>query len=397
MISIAVLFAGQMSLYSQAKAAYRNLDRVRVDIVVSGPDGRFSYQLSSDSENRARLSVTSPARKGFAATRRIYAVDGAQGIAFDPANQKFVKRTGLKGSLTDRLGFIAGGLEAPVEIHLDADSATKFLESLEAQKGWKQAGNRVTLQKSGQSVSLDFNPRSLISKFEVRTKNASLIWTASYGKFESGSFILPTSAIQVDRLDSPRVSVLNADAASKATLESSIRAYDRLRRVSFESNGITCHYSNGSARQVSRGAEWSYTAGVVTIVDHKNRRVQVKKTSLSNLGSMLASNGMDFEPTLRQLMSGRNVIRRLFTPDLKVKSMGEVVIDGVSCRAIEAKGQGARVSALIRKTDHLAARITFENLNLKGQVLSRSDQVFNYMPFKPENLQIRIPAGYRRD
>lgn len=397
MISVTLLLCGQASLFSQAKDAYRRLDKVRVDIVVIGPDGRFAYQLSADSPDAARLSIASPARKGFSATRRAYSVDGSVGIAFDAATQKFLKRTGLKGSLADRLGFVCGGLEAPVEYHVDSSSAVRFIESLEAQKGWTQSGRNIALKKAGQSIAIEFLPSGLVAKFQIRAKSASLSWTATYGKFESASLRLPPGSVPVDRLDSPRTTVLNSDAASRATLEASIRAYDRLRQVSFETNGVTCHYANGSARQVGKDREWTYSDGVVTIIDHAKRRVFTKRINLANLASVLNANGAEYEPTLRQIMSGRNVIRRLFTPDLTVKSVGEVIIAGVPCRAVEAKGQGARISALIRKSDHLAARITFENLNLKGQVLNRSDQAFSYTPFKPDNLRVRIPSNYRRD
>ncbi len=99
--------------------------------------------------------------------------------------------------------------------------------------------------------------------------------------------------------------------------------------------------------------------------------------TLSLLGSIGAA-GQPAEPFLRLKLFGRNPMRELLGPGMKVRLVGTIELRGVPCDILEISGDGVRVSAWVRKDNRLIAQLATENRDARGTLVSESQQTFTY-------------------
>jgi hypothetical protein len=171
-----------------------------------------------------------------------------------------------------------------------------------------------------------------------------------------------------------------ADKKTKAVWERASAALDTALPIRFTVSGSLGKYNilmnSKSVRQDGNGYSLAYAKGYAMVKSTPaTGRV---KTGAPGLITLAGKSGLSLDPTVRAWADNHNPLGQLADPSMKVRSLGRVTLNGISCDIIELKSQELKMSIALRHSDALPLRIDSEIRDKKGKLVTSSARVFAY-------------------
>lgn len=367
------------ALLRQAENLYRSTRDYSV--VANSKDLRFDIDASASS---VIVRVRVPAKGTKPATDRTYGITGPELIGLDNLRGQYTRTATPGQTLAQRMQEVRSMFDLPVGLHTDPETAKLLFGRVRSAQPKLVAPRTITAGGTGKGrILMKFDAEARLTTLALGEGATALNWTFRYSPPRKIKFGVPKGYVLVDSFTEVRKAPRFADATAKATLERCFRVYDRLASVKYQvttdAGDRTVEMRPGLVRQTGPEGSWAWDGKSATLRD-RNGAVKAKgKAKLEELAARIAAKGGVVDETLRQILTRQNPARKAFGPDLSVRSTGELVIASVPCVALEGNQRGVRVTALVRKSDGLLARLTLENLDGRGKVVSRSDRVFKYL------------------
>lgn len=342
-------------------------------------DGRYSLQFVKPDQATLRM------REGK--NDRTYHIQPGSMVGYDANTNEVLRRDApAKGSLAERYVLLLGGLEDAVQLVLEPSVSEALLGHYRTFPKWtmKRVADVLRLEyRSGGTMSLfDLDPSNFaLRRVRLEIPAGYMEWRYTYGTLpRSVTFAAPRNAVAVAAFYVGAAAEYS-DAKAKSLAHASIKAYEEYRRGSFSvvrPQGTTNVVFDGRrARQSGAGSDWAYDGKFLWVRDSAGKLYSGRTLMAEMLGS-LAEAGQSAEPFLRLKMFGRNPMRELLGPGMKVRLVGSIVARGVQCDILEISTDGVRVSAWIRKDNRLIAQLSTENRDAQGTLVSESEQSFLY-------------------
>jgi hypothetical protein len=190
-------------------------------------------------------------------------------------------------------------------------------------------------------------------------------------------------------------------AETEAIVRSMRRAYRKWRAgeftISRDGQKSTVTFTSTGIRETSAAFDWSLSKGVLTILDHKNKKSFQGPAKTSATIYLLSGLGIDYTLFSRNYLLRLAAFRELLGPDMSVRKEGELDFGTGPCDVIKAQNAGLRLSIFIRKADSFIDSLTVENLNEKGRAVSRAEsKVTNRIrAVQDTEFKITLPKDYK--
>lgn len=384
---ISLLLGLQTPTADQVLARAAKLYRTTSQWAVKATSSSLELDVTVSRPVQALVRVKMPAKGSMAPSDRSYFFNANRLLAVDNNLQHLLKRTTVGQTLAKRIEGSVGAFDLPASIHLDPEVGFQLFERFRrsSPKLTMRGGiSVVTIPGSdpASQIVFELEPTGRLRAMKISQKGKPLAWKFAYRQAGQLRWLPPAGIPQVESFVDVARSPRFEDSGAKATVERSFRVYDRLQKVKYRVNTDaeerSVEMTPKLVRQSGPEGSWAWDGRSAT-VRKKGGELKAKGfADITNLAARVAKNGGVVDETLRQILTRQNPVRRAFGPDLRVRSTGELVIDGKPCVAVEGNQKGVRVTALIRKSDALLARLTLENLDGRGGVVSRSDRAFRY-------------------
>ncbi len=371
------------TIFSQGTAAFRNLKAATVDVDVATSLGRAKYHLEFVKQSRLVLRVKELANS----TERIFAINGSTLTGYDPfVNERLNRRVSTSGTLLERLNGVLGTQDDPIQMLLSPAAANVFFKNMGKVQGWKIqngkdgviATRRGLYDKKQSTTELAFNAQHLLTRFAANVGGLKTNWKFTYGPAGAATFSTPRSARLVESLlATPQTKWATAGARKLGT--QLLHAYQNLNSatINVRSNegNSELSFGGGKFREVARNIQWSYDGRVLSIYDPVHRRFYRGRAGRGRITDYLGETHHRADPFLRTLLARQTPYGDLLTADSKVKSAGTIVSDGASCDILQVVGT-AKVSLLVRQSDHLLQSVTSDALDQRGRTISSTTRTF---------------------
>lgn len=385
-------------LFERAVAAHRKLNSAVVSVESRGSAlGKVSnsrFIVIYDRPSELLLNVHAEETDSQNASDRTYWIHGKRLDAIDSlAGERLSHTVVRRATLAETAEGALGQLEESVQYLLDPAALQRFVRPFEHQDGWKsERAGKGWKAVRGDKMSFEFNGRSLLTHVRMHGKgNAYLAWDFKYQGTPSKLSL--DSAPDFKRVNSfvekpvVRSEPRYMDPKAKAVWHAAVSAYGGLRHVSMtvRSSGISekAIISGQRAFQDQPGLRWAYDGKV--LVMRKAGKASKNKIQTSEIPAKV---GASIDPLLQAWALHWNPARALAGKGTNVRTAGSVVLQGLPCDVLELDRPGLRLSLLVRRKDHLFARVTSRSLDAKGNVLSILDREFTY-----QSVNKPIPAS----
>ncbi len=319
------------------------------------------------------------------ASDRSYLINGTKLVAMDADSGEYLTRqfTGKK-NLAERAVELLGALDDSVRFQLVPDDLAKFFGDFKKLKDWVYSPykngpvlQRVVVGKS--NVKFEFDKHTWLRTVRISAPSSLLSWSYKYNLAPKAiSMAIPSSYKKVDSFLAVNAPIARFKTAAASRLwDQAIRAYSHLTAASMIVSNLgqstRVIFSGTRAMQKQDGLTWSFDGHALSLVRNGHfMRGQVPPSLIP------AKVGSDIEPTLQAWALHKNPARALSSQQLTVRLAGIVKIGGVTCDLVEFSSLTTQVSVLVRRTDHLFARVTSESKDAKGRRLSGLDREITY-------------------
>ena len=390
MLIMMALLAGQPTsadgAFGRCIAAHRAMRSASIAVATE-----VRYKGLPNTDSRFTLAFVKPnhatLRMREGKNDRTYFIRPGSMVGYDANTNEVLRRDApARGTLAERYVLLLGGLEDAVQLVLEPSVSEAMLAQYRTFPKWtmrRLAGVlRLEYRARGTVSIFDLDPsRFVLRRVRLEIPQGYMEWRYGYGPTpRTVGFATPKNAVSVAAFYVGAAAEY-ADAKAKSLAHASIKAYEDYRRGAFtvsRPEGDTHVVFDGrKARQKSGESEWAYDGKKLWVRDQRGRLFSGSTPLAQMLGSLGAS-GQSAEPFLRLKLYGRNPMRELLGPGMKVRLVGTIELRGVTCDILEITGEGLRLSAWIRRDNRLIAQLGTENRDPNGTLVSASEQSFTY-------------------
>lgn len=363
-------------------AAHRRMvaGTVHIDSTNKAPGKAFHnvYTLKFRKPGKMLLNVRTvvPDR-----TDRSYFIDGRSLIAVDSLTSEYLRRSGpVTGSMAQRAEQFLGTLDDSVRVEIDPDALKAFLNTLRKARGWVKTGDTLTLSQNGKSsVRLEFTPGHLLKVANISGHGSLLSWRFAYGPAPATfSLPVPRGSQQVAAFvqgDHQQVAYAGKDVERlwRATMAAYGQLSSAIIQVKSGSRTATLAFSGKRAAQREADFAWAYDGRNLAV--SRSGHFYRGRVALADLPSKV---GERIDPFLQYWALHRNPARNLADQKMEAKLEGSERVSGTLCDRLQFTRPGVKVTVLVRRSDHLFARVLSENFDAKGNLFSSLEQSFTY-------------------
>ncbi len=371
-------------------AAHRRLDAasIVIDATANAQGKQFHnrFTLSYQRPGTLLLRIRAGASRDQVASDRTFLIKGTKLVALQPATNEYLTRTipDKKNSLAERAILILESVDDSVKFMLDPDALQKFLGTFRKLNGWtsqaRKSGTVLTRSQAGKSnVRFEFGKDSLLRIARISAPGSLLSWRYEYGhKPSSLTLTIPRGSRKVESFLAVGGTRLKFSDKSASTIwDASTRAYGSLRSASIlirsGERSTRVLFSGHRSAQIETGLSWSYDGHLLSI--SRGGRFRRGAIAASDIPGVV---GDQIEPFLRSWALHKNPARVLAGEEMSGRLAGSVKVGAVPCDLIEFQREGLKVSVLVRRKDHLFARVSSEGRDASSQRLSSLDREFTY-------------------
>lgn len=395
----------QMSPAQQFDACVSATRRLKVaaftvDAITRGQGKTYHNFFTVKYQQPDTLLITVQALKTESQTpsKRTYLINDAKLIAVDAdSNEYLVRSFDAKKGLADRATEILGALDDSVKFQLSPDDLSKFFSDFKKLTGWKYQASRTGSlldRVAGKAhVSFEFERHSLLKRVRISKAGSLLAWDYQYGPVPKGiSLAIPPGAHKVDSFLAIAAPIAHFESPAVAKLwDRSVYAYSKLSSASMTTsiggNSVQVVFDKNKAAQQGEGLSWAYDGHNLSLATPGHfRRGDIA------LRFVPGKVGEGIDPMLQAWALHRNPARNLSSQPMSVRLAGIVKVDGVTCDIVEFRQLRTRVSVLVRRTDHLFARLSSVTKDSKGRTVSSADREIRYtsvnQPVSPKAFEL---------
>jgi hypothetical protein len=408
LLSLSIASASSDAVFDAAISAHRAAVKGDVSITVDSKLGKrsISYRFRFVYARPGTFRMDAVEFKPVPSDRTFF-VSGDRIVAYDrDTNEMIRSKLGGVGPLLQRAGGAMGRIEEPVQIVFDGDIAAGLFKRLRATKGWSRSVDHglVTLRIHSRkdSAELGFDPRThLLRRFAASKSTKSTLWTLTYGATPSRvAFTPPPYAKLVGVLSHKVAPPKYVDAGVKQVVAASVAAHDRLRSAEFEVEsaeaGGHVWLSEGKVSVTAVGIAWGFDGHTLWAVKGGGK-AWIGACSAQDVAACLAAIDLPIDAFVMQIFQRRNPMRVMLVPGAKVETIGSVKLGDEMCDIVGVTFSGVRISACVRRSDHLLTQITSEQVDGSGHKIAETDRTIHYLsvgaPIPGARFSAQIPPG----
>lgn len=370
------------SLIDRCIAAHNKAKSASVTISYGN---KRTLALSFIAPDQARMRIVTPSSGMASSSDRTYTLNKDKVYGWDQGTKEWLVRpVPAKGSMAERFSAAVGQIDQAIGFMLDPHALEIFLKPLRTMPSWRvgKSGSNAALDATITGVGryhLEFAADGRLAGVRIITDKAAVDWGFRYSAGPSSlKFVKPAGAERAeffrDRQRLPKF----ADAASKKTYQSAVRAYERATTLAYsvsDDSGTWKVSFSPHAFTQSGPATFSWINGQLVAV--KNGKRVTEKCQAKDLPHRLSKLGVAVEPMLRIVLLGFNPFERLMT-GLTLRSAGSISVGGVKFTVIEAEKPGYRLTVQIRSDNNLIGGSVSDQLDARGNSMNRAERRFTY-------------------
>ena len=380
---------GPAKMFDDCVAAHHRLNAASVNVSATSTAFGKSYQnryvVKYQRPGQLLLRVIALKTISQPASDRVYFVNGSKLLALEPSSGEYLSRTtSATGTLEARSKELLGSLDDSVRFEINPDGLAQFFKPFGKLGGWRREktthGTALTRSVTGKSsVKFEFTAGSLLKAVLISSPESLLSWKFEYGlRPHDLALVVPPGSRKVEYfLAAKPATVRFANKKASKLWEAAIRAYSTLGSASMtiDRDGHRTEILFGGHRAAQRqdGLAWAYDGRILSL----------KKGGHFYRGPVPAYEipakvGENVDAFLQAWTFHKNPARTLSSQQMKARIAGTVVVRGVPCDLVEFTRPNLNVSVLVRRTDHLFARISSKTMESSGKRLSILDREVNY-------------------
>lgn len=374
-----------------------------VEVVNATPTGtsRTRFRLDLDGKGGASLRLLTPERGKYAAMDQGYLLRGGAIFGVDYEAREAIRRPAPdQGPIAIRLAAVLGGLDDSVGFLTSREVRDRYLLPLRTLRGWQATPGgllRTTVaagRTSRTRVSVDASGR--MRNLHVELPGSRLDWTFAYGP--SHPMPVPKGLRLVEAFTARPRPPKYAGAEAKRVTEGLLAKASGLTSMIVRLDGTATMWVSGSRiRYEAAGTGFAYDGRRLTIVTpgaaYQGRTS--RRPVIDQVAALLGT----VDPFARTILVRAPPFLNLFPAEARVRVVGTMAADGVSCDVLEVSTARLRTSIFARRTDHLPMSIETSTLDDRGEELSTTRRAFRWSsvgePLAGSLFALRLRPGQR--
>jgi hypothetical protein len=384
--------------------AHQKLNPASIQIIsesrLKGKQTRLCYEVEYARPNTVRLVISQPD-----ASRRTYLMKGTSFLAYDSANDEFMKKSVVgKSSMVDKLATVVGSLDESVKCAIDPANLKVFFAPLHAIKAWTRKSASVFIFKeAGRTCLIEINPKTrLLTRVELTGVKDKVVWRFKYlGTPKLERPTIPVTAIRTVDFTEKRLPPTWLDSLAKNVADASIVAYGNLKTGEFEltSDSVTHVFmDDGKIRMDGSNVEWRYDGANLLVLFPKTMKAYAGKLPLFEVASKLTKLGVEADGFIWYLVLRQNPMRKMLLPASHVRLVGSLTQDGSVCDILEMVSGQTRVRMAIRSDSHLIVSVSTYYIDDHNVEVGEAERKIRYIQtngsLKPDVFDTNAPTGY---